>query len=61
VVLGGTAALSFPAIVLGQAKPVVAHRRANEDLFPDDHRRDLRCRQKLFDKEGRRVPADDLP
>jgi NitT/TauT family transport system substrate-binding protein len=51
VVLGGTAALSFPAIVLGQAKPVVRIGVPTKTYFPTIIA-ETALRQKLFDKEG---------
>jgi NitT/TauT family transport system substrate-binding protein len=51
VVLGGTAALSFPAIVLGQAKPVVRIGVPTKTYFPTIIA-ETAIRQKLFDKEG---------
>ena len=51
VVLGGTAALSFPAIVLGQAKPVVRIGVPTKTYFPTIIA-ETAIRQKLFEKEG---------
>jgi len=51
VVLGGTAALSVPAIVLGQAKPVVRIGVPTKTYFPTIIA-ETALRQKLFDKEG---------
>ena len=51
VVLGGAAALSFPAIVLGQAKPVVRIGVPTKTYFPTIIA-ETALRQKLFDKEG---------
>ena len=51
VVLGGTAALSFPAIVLGQAKPIVRIGVPTKTYFPTIIA-ETALRQKLFDKEG---------
>ena len=51
VVLGGTAALSFPAIVLGQAKPAVRIGVPTKTYFPTIIA-ETAIRQKLFDKEG---------
>lgn len=51
VVLGGTAALSFPAIVLGQAKPVIRVGVPTKTYFPTIIA-ETAIRQKLFDKEG---------
>jgi NitT/TauT family transport system substrate-binding protein len=51
VVLGGAAALSFPAIVLGQAKPVVRIGVPTKTYFPTIIS-ETAIRQKLFDKEG---------
>ena len=51
VVLGGTAALSFPAIVLGQAKPIVRVGVPTKTYFPTIIA-ETALRQKLFDKEG---------
>ena len=51
VVLGGSAALSFPAIVLGQAKPVVRIGVPTKTYFPTIIA-ETAIRQKLFDKEG---------
>jgi NitT/TauT family transport system substrate-binding protein len=51
VVLGGAAALSFPAIVLGQAKPVVRIGVPTKTYFPTIIA-ETAIRQKLFDKEG---------
>ena len=51
VVFGGTAALSFPAIVLGQAKPVVRIGVPTKTYFPTIIA-ETAIRQKLFDKEG---------
>ena len=51
VVLGGAAALSFPAIVLGQAKPVVRIGVPTKTYFPTIIA-ETALRQKLFEKEG---------
>ena len=51
VVLGGAAALSFPAIVLGQAKLVVRIGVPTKTYFPTIIA-ETALRQKLFDKEG---------
>ena len=51
VVLGGAAALSFPALVLGQAKPVVRIGVPTKTYFPTIIA-ETALRQKLFDKEG---------
>jgi len=51
VVLGGTAALSFPAIVLGQAKPIVRVGVPTKTYFPTIIA-ETAIRQKLFEKEG---------
>ena len=51
VVLGGTAALSFPAIVLGQAKPIVRIGVPTKTYFPTIIA-ETAIRQKLFEKEG---------
>jgi NitT/TauT family transport system substrate-binding protein len=51
VVLGGAAAFSFPAIVLGQAKPVVRIGVPTKTYFPTIIS-ETAIRQKLFDKEG---------
>jgi NitT/TauT family transport system substrate-binding protein len=51
VVLGGAAALSFPSIVLGQAKPVVRIGVPTKTYFPTIIA-ETAIRQKLFDKEG---------
>ena len=51
VVLGGTAALSFPGIVLGQAKPVVRVGVPTKTYFPTIIA-ETAIRQKLFEKEG---------
>ena len=49
--LGGAAALSFPAVVLGQAKPVVRIGVPTKTYFPTIIA-ETAIRQKLFDKEG---------
>lgn len=51
VVLGSAAALSFPSIVLGQAKPVVRIGVPTKTYFPTIIA-ETAIRQKLFDKEG---------
>ena len=51
VVLGGSAALSFPAIDLGQAKPVVRVGVPTKTYFPTIIA-ETAIRQKLFEKEG---------
>ncbi len=51
VVLGSAAALSFPSIVLGQAKPVVRIGVPTKTYFPTIIA-ETALRQKLFDKEG---------
>jgi len=51
VVLGGGAALSFPAIVFGQAKPGVRIGVPTKTYFPTIIA-ETAIRQKLFDKEG---------
>ena len=51
VVLSGAAALSFPAIVLGQAKPVVRIGVPTKTYFPTIIA-ETALRQKLFEKEG---------
>ena len=51
VVLGGAAALGFPSIVLGQAKPIVRIGVPTKTYFPTIIA-ETAIRQKLFDKEG---------
>ena len=51
MVLGSAAALSFPSIVLGQAKPVVRIGVPTKTYFPTIIA-ETALRQKLFDKEG---------
>lgn len=51
LVLGGAAALSFPAVVVGQAKPVVRIGVPTKTYFPTIIA-ETAIRQKLFDKEG---------
>ena len=51
VVLGGTATIAFPSIVLGQAKPVVRIGVPTKTYFPTIIS-ETAIRQKLFDKEG---------
>jgi NitT/TauT family transport system substrate-binding protein len=51
IVLGGATALSFPAVVLGQARPVVRIGVPTKTYFPTIIA-ETAIRQKLFDKEG---------
>ena len=51
VVLGGSAVLGFPSIVLGQAKPVVRIGVPTKTYFPTIIA-ETALRNKLFDKEG---------